>query len=44
VQPNISLVAVLVGVALTVIAGVAGSLYPAYRGATSVPVSALHFE
>jgi putative ABC transport system permease protein len=44
VQPDISLIAVLVGVALTLIAGVAGSLYPAYRGATSVPVSALHFE
>jgi putative ABC transport system permease protein len=44
VQPSLSLQAMLLGVALTLFAGVAGSLYPAYRGATCVPLSALHFE
>jgi putative ABC transport system permease protein len=44
VQPSLSLEAVSLGVALTLLAGVAGSLYPAYRGATCVPLSALHFE
>jgi putative ABC transport system permease protein len=44
VQPSLSFQAVLLGIALTLFAGVAGSLYPAYRGATCVPLSALHFE
>jgi putative ABC transport system permease protein len=44
VQPSLSAPAVLLGVALTVIAGIAGSVYPAYRGATCAPSAALHFE
>ena len=45
VQPTLSAEAVVLGIAvLTIFAGVAGSLYPAYRGATCVPLTALHFE
>jgi putative ABC transport system permease protein len=44
VQPTLSAESVLFGAALTVFAGVAGSLYPAYRGASCPPTSALHFE
>ena len=44
VQPSLSLEAVFLGVVLTLVAGIAGSLYPAYRGATCAPLSALHFE
>jgi len=44
VQPSLTLQAALIGVGLALVAGVAGSLYPAYRGASAVPLSALHFE
>jgi putative ABC transport system permease protein len=44
VQPTLSADAVLLGIALTIVAGVAGSLYPAYRGASCTPLAALHFE
>jgi putative ABC transport system permease protein len=44
VQPSLSTSAIVLGIALTLVAGVAGSFYPAYRAATSVPLSALHFE
>jgi putative ABC transport system permease protein len=44
VHPSLSPSAVVLGFALTLFAGVAGSLYPAYRGSTCVPLSALHFE
>jgi putative ABC transport system permease protein len=43
-QPNLSVPAVLFGTLLMLFAGVAGSIYPAYRGATCVPLKALHFE
>jgi putative ABC transport system permease protein len=44
VQPSLSTSAILLGIAMTLVAGVAGSFYPAYRAATAVPLSALHFE
>jgi putative ABC transport system permease protein len=44
IQPNLSVQAVLLGIGLTLFAGLAGSLYPAFRGATCAPLSALHFE
>ncbi len=44
VQPTLSAEAVVLGIALTIFAGIVGSLYPAYRGASAVPLSALHFE
>ena len=44
VHPSLSAQAILIGIALTLFAGLAGSLYPAYRGATCSPLSALHFE
>jgi putative ABC transport system permease protein len=44
VQPTLSSQAVLLGIALTLFAAVAGSLYPAYRGASCAPLKALHFE
>jgi putative ABC transport system permease protein len=44
VHPSLSAQAILIGIVLTLFAGLAGSLYPAYRGATCSPLSALHFE
>jgi putative ABC transport system permease protein len=44
VQPSLSAQAILLGIVLTLFAGLAGSLYPAFRGATCAPLSALHFE
>ncbi len=44
VHPSLSAQAILLGIVLTLFAGLAGSLYPAYRGATCAPLSALHFE
>ncbi len=44
VHPSLSAQAILLGIVLTLFAGLAGSLYPAYRGATCSPLSALHFE
>jgi putative ABC transport system permease protein len=44
VQPSLSVQAILLGIVLTLFAGLAGSLYPAFRGATCAPLSALHFE
>ncbi|HET6323822.1 MAG TPA: ABC transporter permease [Planctomycetaceae bacterium] len=44
VHPSLSAQAILLGIVLTLFAGLAGSFYPAYRGATCAPLSALHFE
>lgn len=44
VQPELSPLAVLLGMAIALLAGIAGSFYPAYRGAGVLPTEALRYE
>jgi len=44
VNPQLSTTAVLCGVTIALAAGLIGSLYPAYRGATISPIEALRYE
>ena len=44
VQPTLSPGGVVLGLVLTLSAALAGSLYPAYRGATMAPAESLRFE
>lgn len=44
VRPDLSCWAVISGVAIALVAGAAGSLYPAYRGSSISPTEALRYE